>query len=240
MGLPYCIVRDPNVDWLLKKIFIPAIDVVRNVGTPTGANYAPASLSVGFSFGSPSYAAIGGGHIGGILLAATSTQVDYLWRIPSEVDKRHPVYFRHHWVPQIGGTTPTISFNQWYQSVTVGTSIQYMSPTQPLNTQIPASSEVGGTDGTLDYRYQITGRGSAAPVATGPAANQLVLDNVEAFHITFQIVSTNFAIKSNPVFWVGMDIEYTPRLTFGDGSRREGRKMESNLGFGEIGATNAY
>src|SRR5437879_1641262 len=123
-------VRDQHVDYILKKVFIPASDVVKNVGTPTGANYAPATLSVGWSFGSPTYSPIGGGHIGGIRIAATSTQVDYLWRLPSDVDKRHAVYFRHHWVPAIGGTTPTVSFNQWYATISAGTSLLVMSPIQ--------------------------------------------------------------------------------------------------------------
>jgi len=232
--------RDYQFDWLVRKQWVPAWDVVKNFATPTGANYAPATLSVGWSFGSPTYSAFGGGHIGGIRFAATTTQVDYLWRIPSDLDKNMPVYIRHHWVPQIGGATPTISINQWYATISAGTVLSVMSPTAPITLQIPASTMVSGTDGTVDFRYQLTPRGAIAPLGTGLQANQTFMDNFEAIHTTFQIVSTNFAIVSNPVFWLGMDFEYTPRMTYGTGSFKEARKMETNLGFMEIGSVNQY
>jgi hypothetical protein len=229
-------VRDRNIDYLLRKVFIPAWDVVKNVGTQT-AIFAPGTLSVGWSFGSPSYSQVLGSHIGGIRLAATLTQqIDHLWRVPSDVDKNHPIYFRHHWTSMIGGATPTIQFSQAYQTVSVGTAIQYMSPTSAIPTDVPASTNA--STGTV--LYNITGRGAIAPLATGVAANQVMDDITEALHLTISAGSTNWAIKSLPVWWLGMDIEYTPRLTFGDGSRREGRKLESNLGFSEAGASSSY
>ena len=235
-------VRDQHVDYVIKKVFIPAWDVVKNVASTSwvGNGSSMATLSVGYSVGSPTYSEIGGGRMAGIRLAATTTQVDYLWRIPYDVDLRHGIYFRHHWVPQIGGTTPTITINQWYATISAGTSINVMSPTQALQPQVPSSSMISGTDGTVDYRYQLTGRGSIQNLGTGFASSMALLDTIEAIHTAFQIVSTNFAIASAPVFWMGMDIEYTPRWTFGDGSRREARKMETNLGHQEVGSTNAY
>ena len=232
-------VRDCNVDYLLEKVWVSALDVVKNVGTQS-VTTGPATLSVGWSFGSPSYSQFGGGHIGGIRIAATTTQIDHLWRVPSDVDKNHPIYFRHHWTAQIGGTTPTVSFNQWYATVSEGTSLSVMSPTSALETQIPADTQGTGSDGVIDFRYNVTPRGKIAPLATGLAAFQVMLDNVEAIHTTWQVVSTNWAIVSLPLWWIGMDIEYTPRHTYGDGSRREGRKLETNLGFQEVGASNDY
>ena len=227
-------VRDCNVDYLLKKVWISAKDVVQNVGTQS-VTTGPATLSVGWSVGSPTYRALPSSKVGGIVLAATLTnQIDYFWRVPSEVDKNHPLYFRHHWASQIAGTTPTVQFGMYVASLSSGTSLSAVSPTAVVNTEVPASSNTG----TLSYN--LTGRAAIAPLATGVEAFQLMGDSVEALHITIQANSTNWAIAQLPVWWFGMDVEYTPRHTYGDGSRREGRKLETNLGFQEVGASNDY
>lgn len=232
--------RDYQIDYLPMKRFIAPWDVVQNVGTQT-AIFAPGTLSVGWSFGSPSFTQLPSSHRGGIRMAATTTQVDYVWRVPSEVDKNFPIYFRHHWTSQIGGSTPTVTFNQWFATITSGTVLVGMSPTSAITTQIPASTmPAGSADGVSSLTYVISGRGAITPIATGLSAFQTLNDNTEALHLTWQCVSTNWAIASLPLFWLGMDIEYTPRRTYGTGNYGEGRKMETNLGFGEIGAANDY
>ena len=236
MGLPNNIVRDCNVDYLLAKQWVSAFDVVKNVASLSVAASSPATLSVGWSVGSPTYAQFPSSRVGGIRLAATSTQIDHLWRVPSEVDKNHAIYFRHHWTSQVGGLTPTVSFSQFYATLSSASSLSAVSPTSAIETAVPASSNSGS--GALVYN--LTGRGAIAPLATGLAAFQTMQDTVEMLHITIQVTSTNWAIVSLPLFWIGMDIEYTPRLTFGDGSRREARKMETNLGFSELSATNDF
>ena len=231
-------VRDCNIDYLMEKVYIPAFDVVKNVGTQS-VTTGPATLSVGWSAGSPSYTQFPDSRVGGIRIAATSTQIDHLWRVPSSVDKNHPIYFRHHWTAQIGGSTPTVSFNQWYATLSSASSLSAVSPTSALETQIPASTNSGDTDGTA-FSYNLTGRGKIAPLATGLSAFQTMQDSVQMLHITIQAVSTNWTIVPMPLWWLGMDIEWTPRHTYGDGSRREARKTESNLGFQEVGASNDY
>ena len=231
-------VLDCNVNYLLEKQWVSAFDVVKNVATQSFAP-GPATLSVGWSVGSPSYVAIRDSRVGGILLAATTTQIDHLWRIPSCVDKQHPIYFRHHWTSYISGLTPTLSLNQWYATLSSASSLLARSPTSALETQIPASSNTAATGGT-GFAYNLTPRGAIAPLATGLAAFQVMQDTVEMLHLTIQAVSTNWAILNSPLWWLGMDIEYTPRRTTGDGSRQEAVKMETNLGFQRIGAGNDY
>jgi hypothetical protein len=123
------------------------------------------------------------------------------------------------------------------QTLTAGTPL-ISSPTAVLNVLIPLSSN--GTAAGTGFSYNITGRGSIQPIATGVAANQLMQDTVEAIHLTISPGSTNFTIAQSNIWWMGMDIEYTPRLTYGDGSRREGRKTETNLGFQEMGPSSGY
>ena len=227
-------VRDCNVDYLLGKIYIPATDLlVGNGGGGTGA----VTPSATFSIGSPTYARVSGGRIGGLLFTATTTRADYLWRVPSEVDKNHPIYFRHHWSSQVSGLTPSVTFNMFVATLSSASSL-VSSPTSVLNTAVPLSSNAGAT-GT-PWVYNLTGRGAIAPIATGLAANQVMLDTVEALHLVIHPVSTNWAIATNNLIWLGMDIEYTPRNTVGDGSRREGRKLETNLGFQSMGPVNDY
>jgi hypothetical protein len=224
---------DCHVDYLLWKDWVSAFDVVKNVGTQS-VTTGPATLSVGWSTGSPSYTQFPSSRVGGIRLAATTSQIDHMWRVPSMVDKNHPIYFRHHWMTQVAGTTPTMTISQWIATLSSATSLAAVSPTAALDTIVPDSTSTG------EQTLNLTGRGAIAPLATGLAAFQVMQDAVEHVHITLQITSTNWAIAQLPVFWLGMDIEYTPRLTFGDGSRREGRKMETNLGFQQMGASNDY
>ena len=79
-----------------------------------------------------------------------------------------------------------------------------------------------------------------APQATGLIAYQALEDTTEYVHFAINPSSTNFAIQTTNMYWLGMDIEYTPRHTFGSGNGREARKMETNLGHQEVGATNDY
>ena len=235
-------VRDRNIDYLLAKVHIPASDFVQNVGTPTAStSFAPASLTVGWSIGSPSYVRIPDTRTGGILLVGTTPTIDYRWRVPSEVDKNHPIYIRPHWTSQISGLTPTVAFGVWFVTITSGTSLiaaAIVSPTKALDTAVPASSNTGAA-GTA-WSYNLTGRGAIAPLATGVGANQVLADHVEAIHFAITAQSANWAISPNNLIVLGMDLEYTPRRTFGDGSRREGRKTETNLGFSEAGAASSY
>ena len=233
-------VRDRNIDYLLEKIYIQAIDAVRQVrvaGATSSATANPATLTAGFSVGSPSYVPITGSRYGGLQLVGTTPTIDFVWRVPSAVDKNHPIYVRHHWTSSISGLTPTLAFGTWIATLS-SASVLTSSPTSTLNTAVPDSSNTGAA-GTA-WSYNLTGRGAIAPLGTGLAANQVMLDTVEAIHFAITAQSANWAVSPDNIIVLGMDLEYTPRLTFGDGSRREGRKMETNLGFSEVGATNAY
>ena len=236
------ILRDRNVDWLLEKIWVGAQDIVQNVASTSwvGVGSSPATLSIGWSAGSSTYAQLPSSRFGGIVLAATTSYIDWLWRVPSRVDKRHPIYFRHHWTSIITGLTPSVTFKMLYATLSAGGIIAGTptSPTAVLDVAVPLSSNSVGN--AAPFGYNLTGRGSIQPLATGLAAYQIMQDTIESMAIAINPVSTNWAIASNPIYWLGMDIEFTPRRTYGDGSRREGRKMESNLGFGEIGAANEY
>jgi len=240
MGLPNNIVRDQNIDYLKAKIWVSALQVVNSVGSLSFADTTArtGSLSVGFSVGSPTYVGIPSSRFGGIQLATTNTTVDYLWRIPSEVDKKHGLYFRHHWTSSISGLTPTVGYAVLFQTISEGNSL-VTSPTTVLNQLTPVDSN-GGASGT-PFVYNLTGRGGINPIATGIAANQLMQDTVEALHIVIKAQSVNWpaAYLANPIVWLGMDIEYTPRRTFGDGSRREARNLETNLGF-QLGQASDY
>lgn len=232
-------IRDYQVDALLQKVYVPALEVVRAVASTSwvGLGSSTASLAAGWSIGSPSYGVIPGGRHGGIFFTALTSTIDYVWRVPSSVDKNQPIYFKHHWTSSISGLTPTIGFTQVVATMSSGSSM-VSSPTAVLNTLIPASSNTGAA-GTA-WSYNLTGHGAIRPIATGLAAYQVMGDAVEAIHMAISPASTNWTIGPNNVVWLGMDIEYTPRRTFGDGSRREARKLETNLGYQEKSSTSDY
>ena len=227
-------VRDCNIDHLLAKQWIRAHDVVNRTATLTGTN-APFNLACGYSVGSPTLAQIPGTRHAGIQMLGTTITIDHFWRIPSEVDKNWPIYFRHHWATSASGVTPTVAWTQYVATLTSATALT-TSPTAVLNRVIPDSSN----SASASYSYNLTGRGMIAPIGTGLAAYQVMDDNIEALHIELQPASANFSLVVNNVWWLGMDIEYTPRRTFGTGSQREGRKLQTNLGFQEVDAASDY
>lgn len=229
-------VRDRNISYLTEKVHIPASAFVMNVGSGTTA-FAPASLTVGWSIGSPSYVRVPSARTGGILLVGTTPTVDFRWPVPHAVDKNWPIYIHPHWTTSASGLTPTIGFGIWYATVTSGSAL-ITSPTTAITKAVPSSSNTSAA-GT-PWFLNIARGGAIAPLATGINAYQTLADNVEHIHFAITAMSPNWTISADNLILLGVDFEYTPRRTKGDGSRQEGIKTETNLGFQELGATNQY
>ncbi len=231
-------VRDANVDYLIRKVYVPSLAFVANTATPTVSPNSPQSFAAGFSAGSSSYVNVPNSRTGAIKLAATTSYIDYDWRIPQDMDKRWPVYFRYWWTADVLGTTNTVTFKTVYAIASLTTAIPVIaSPTTALSPTMAASAYPSGT---VQNALVATGRGQLGPLASGAFAGQTLPDDTEYIHIAINPNATSYPTATGSVYFIGMDLEYTPRVTFGDGSHREGRKMQTNLGFGEVGAAADY
>jgi hypothetical protein len=230
------VVRDAHIDYLVKKVHIPALSMCTNAATTSTANQI---VFQGYGFGTPTYINVpGSAKIAGLKFNGTTFTAEYIWRVPSDVDKRQPIHPRILWTTSQLGTTMTATWQIFYQTITSASTLA-TSPTTVLNRTIAASSNGSASVAPV---LNLTSRGAITPIATGSNAGQVLQDNTEAIHFTIQPTSTTLTMPTSTdgLFLLGMDLEYTPRNTFGDGSHREGRKTETNLGFSEIGATNNY
>ena len=228
-------IKDCHLKYLLKKNYVPALFLCDAVNT-SAATSPTFVFQVSTSIGSPTYSPVPLTRHKGLRLTAATTSFDYLWRVPSDVERNLPIYFRHHWAVQALGTTQTATFQMNVQTLTSATALA-SSPTAVLNVLIPDSTN---NNSASSLSLTLTGRGSIQPLATGLQASHVLDDQTEYLHLVTRCLSTNFTIAQANVFWLGMDIEYTPRLMEGDGSRREGGKLETNLGYQLMGATNDY
>jgi len=228
------VIRDWHIDWVLEKRFIDAFTVMQaatsSLVTGVGA------LSLHFSIGSSTLAQVPNTRHRAIALAATTSYIDFLWRVPNTIDKEYPIYLRHHWTTQALGASCTVTFKNLFATLSNASALT-TSPTQVTPGVMAASSQ---SSATVVTPLTLTGRAMISSLATGPGANHVLLEDTEYLHIAINPVSTNFAIVTHNLYWLGMDIEFTPRRTFGSGNNRQARKMETNLGNSELGALNNY
>lgn len=229
---PYS-VRDYQFDYTQKRFTITSEMLPWT--TQGGTN--PSTPTLGFSIGSPTFTQVLNGRFGGAGLEATTDVIDVLWAIPRDIDNRQAIYVRHRWVygGVLAATTPTAQFRTLYD--TMAASGTFVSGTTLLTVPSSPSSTIqpGLSALTLTTRQLI------APLATGTLAGQTLAQDTEYIKFSITAASVNWSIGATlPAIWLGMDLEYTPRQTFGDGSHRPARKMETTLGDSEIGAANQY
>lgn len=210
-------VRNANIDYIVKRVFVPASAFIQS--QVTGASTI---LNAGFGTGDAEYWELGTSGIGAIRLEATTDDVNYLW-VPSDFDNRHPLHIRYLWTSDynVGGGTAT--FTTLYKDYSVG--------------DVPAAPAVALTKvhaaGTKTFSNQRaiywSPYGSISKIATGVNAQQtfgqgaiIVLFNTKVSAVTGITIASDF------VYLLGMELVYTPRLTFGS-SERPARMLRDGL-----------
>lgn len=229
-------VKNRNVDLLTKKVFVRPWDLVTQAAT-TSAALGDVPFRLGFSVGSSTVVQVPGSRMQAIEFRGSTHTADYQWRVPKDVDHHWPVYIWPHWSLTTIGTTLSVTWKAWYSTITEGTTLA-TSPTTVLDGEMSADSNGSST---VQYVENIAGPGMIAPLATGVNAYQTLADNVEFIHFTLQPnTTTNISLGTNKLYLLGFDLEYTPRVAFGGPSGREGRKLQTNLGWQEVGAGSDY
>lgn len=202
-------VKNVHLDLNAKRVFIPASAFVQS--QVTGASVI---LDAGFGTGAAQLLELGTSAQGAIRLEAVTDDVNYLWT-PSDFDNRHPLYIRYLWTSDYATANGTATFTTLYKAFKEGDAIAIADTA--LTIVHGASTKVSATARTLYWSKY----GVVAPIASGANANHTF--NPETIAIAFNTVCSavsGITIASDFVHLLGMELVYTPRITFGSNDRK--------------------
>lgn len=219
MSLPLGAVRDANIDWRLKKVQIPAAAYIQGPGGANGV-FGASVLNAGV----PIYASITSNiGLGAMRLEATTDNLTHLWWA-YDIDVHHPVYVRHLWTTNALTAGQQAVFRTLYSTVTSG--MPFATPSQALTVAIASSSKANPAGAAAQWSPW----GAVAPIATGIHANELWPESVTSVVWRHNVNAVNAINLTNEfVYLVATEYAYTPRMTYGDGSRREARAGNDEL-----------
>lgn len=228
MTLPLGSVRDANIDYNLWHEFLKYGEFINGVAT-TSTSFGPATLSAGYgntAASTPIVALLAGTRRSAIQIASLGSTLSVVW-YPTNVDNRWPIYVRHHWTSD-AAVANVATFNTFYAPGTEGALTA--TPTTSLNVGIVTDPKAAAAAARAVTRW-----GAIAPLSTGQ--NAFLSLPATASEVTFHIAVssvTNGAIGTIFVWYHALELMYTPRLTFGDGSDREARYANQILNPGPM------
>ena len=228
MSLEFGCVKDANIDYLLKRQFFYPLDFVTGIASTSGGTTGnPATLTAGFfaSAAAPiNLVEIGGSRKQALQFFGAAATLSVTW-VPYDMDNRWPFYIRYHWSSS-AGTANVATFQTFWAGGTVDTVTA--TPSTAL-TVVPVSTAKSATP----LARAVTRWGYVGPLATGPFAFNTVPATCDeiVFNIALSTAS-GAAVATIPAWLYKMEIAYTPRQTFGDGSGREARYMNEILAIG--------
>ena len=210
-------VRNKHIDLLAKRVFIPASYFT--TGQVSGASTV---LTSGLGSGTPNLVELGTSNIAALKLAATTDELDWLWT-PSDFDNSQRLLLRYLWTSDYGTANGTATFTTLYTPHSVGTAAAIGATA--LTVAHGASTKVSATARALYW----SNYGIIAPTIAGQGAG-LTFDPATiavSFNVKASAVS-GITIASDFVYVLGVELVYTPRLTFGS-SDREARLLKDGL-----------
>ncbi len=210
-------IRDAHLDYVLKRAFIRPTDVIS--GQVTGASTV---LDLTMSTGAAILAELGTSGVPAVRLEATTDEIAAYW-VPENLDPRHRILIRHLWTSDYGTANGTATFTTLYNNHTEGAAV--IAGATALTKTHGAGTKVSATARAVYWSpYGTIKGGTLGPTTIGLS-----------FLVTCSAVS-GITIASDYVHWLGMEILYTPKLTYGGGSDREARLLYSHLSTQEMGA----
>ena len=142
-------------------------------------------------------------------------------------------YIRYHWTSD-SAVNSTATFTTTYSTLTIGAGAAGSDTATPTTVLTRAAGGARGSSTVNDYA--ISRPGYLAPLATGPFAFQTFAPDSQAIVLNCAVSSLTLAdITTSFVYLYGVELLYTPKYTFGDGSRREARYVNPPLSDMEAG-----
>lgn len=230
MSLPQGSVKDRHIDYLLGRKWIEPVMFVVQGANATAA--APVTLTSGFntSVTTAQYLEFNGSRFAAMRISdatGNASTLSYVWR-PTDMDNRWPVYARVAWTSDaIASQSVVASFTGLFGLM--GRNSVPTSVTTAFNAVMVSDPKTTTVDTWQWTRWGVV----AGPLATGPFAFETFPTTVEAVSFNFAVSSlTNADITTQFVWVLGVELAYTPRRTWGDGSGREARYLDQPLQIG--------
>lgn len=189
-------IRDRNIEWKSKRIFLPTVGISE---TATGL--------AGMGTGDPVTTELGSLGYGAVKFELDGDEYVHVLPLPRDLDTDHPIYFRIYWTTAGTETTDTAQFILTYADIAAGEELT--AADTALSTVIATDTFGSGTALTL----AITEWGKLN-AGTLTAGDLLILET--------EINATDVTIASDFIYYLGLEIEYTPYATKGVGSISEG------------------
>jgi hypothetical protein len=210
-------IKNAHIDLVAKRLFIPATALIS--GQVSGASTV---LTSGLGSGTPNLVELGTSGIGALKLAATTDEIDWLW-IPGDLDNRFRILVRYLWTSDYGTASGTARFDTLYTVVAAGAALTQGATA--LNTLPGASTKTAATARAIYWSKY----GQINPLATGAQAGQTLNQSTIAIAFDLKVGAvTGITIASDFVYVIGVELVYTPRITFGR-STREARLLADGL-----------
>lgn len=126
-------IRDRNIDWARKRVFVGANCLATLISSATGPITADAGAST--------VAEIGTSGIGGIKCTATGDIAQDFFPVPVDMDVSKKTYWRVWWTSDTAATTKTFTATMKYKNIGTGTAIAVGATA--LNTAIASDTSPG-------------------------------------------------------------------------------------------------
>jgi len=205
-------IHDANIQWLEKRVWLPAQAFQTYI---TGA---------GVAAGDPLFTEIGTSGITAGSVAAAADAWAHAWMTPYDLDIRKQMRFRVWWAQTSVTATDSISWVVTYQAV-IEESTVIVSPATVLSTAIPLLDLSSGTAA----QFQATGFG---------VINGAVLPDTTVF-LNLNVAAPDIGtFSADEAKFVGLEVRYTPRRTFGAAGRHRniwgGRRLLTDRPLGTL------
>jgi len=214
-------IRDFNVDWLRKRIYIPVqtFSSVTKTGTTGTQNYGSGGLEM------VNIATLG---IAGLKYTANTNTALHYTMVPYDLDINKQIDFRVHWTSDNASDA-----NQW--------KVLYNAQNAPVNSDLATTASNPGATNAGLLTAAATALNTVIPTSTSSATTGTVqitdygtinkstlLTRTYAWTLT---VGTTGTFPTGPLYLLGLEIRYTMRKTVGQ--RRNilgGRRLAEPLG----------
>ena len=213
-------IQDCHIDKRMRQVWVRPIDFV--TGATASSAGTGATLTAGYTNGATvptplwNVGSFRSG-ISGLRFSTTAATVNYVWR-PWDLDNTHPVYCRFWWTSD-SALANIATFSVFYSTLSDG--LIMATPTTALTRAVPS---VAKDAAVLEPVF--TNLGMIAPLSTGAQAFQTFSPEIQAVNFAFHVATLSHgAVATDFVHLLGMELLYTSKETFGDGSRRQARYL---------------
>lgn len=197
--------------------FIEAKDYVHGLSTVNTA----ATLNAVFATGNPVLLQVDGSTVG---MQFTTTNGQFVFtkvKLPFWYDNRHRLFVRHWWSSVSAASTETVQWRTVWSTQNEGSVALSWQSGQTFTRAIPVATK----SGTAAHSISTTPWG----VIGNPGAAPFFQPDSQFVNLLTSLASSSVSPGVVPVFLIGTELAYTPKLYFGDGGSEEARLPAINL-----------